>query len=128
MVYKDELGYPPLGFVRVKIGQRDVLCQTLVDSGNLFGICISKKLSDKLKLKLNYTNKRVGTAVKTNSVQVIGRASKHFRLYIENIKRPVVIPPYVLEHLSHPINLGQAFLGQNNYDMYFRGKHIILKC
>ena len=128
MAVGDESHYTPLGFVRVKIGQRNVLCRTLVDSGNLFGTCISKTLSDKLKLKLNYTNKRVGTADKTNSVRVIGRVAKPFRLFIENIKKAVLIRPYVLEHLSHPINLGQAFLRQYNCDMYFRGKHIVLKC
>ena len=119
--------HPPLGFVRVKIGQRNVLCRTLVDSGNLFGTCISKNLADKLKLRLNHSHKRVGTADKTNSVRVIGRAAKPFRLFIENIKKAVLIRPYVLEHLSHPINLGQAFLRQYNCDMYFRGKHIVLK-
>ena len=106
MVHKDDPVHPPLGFVRVKVGQRNVLCRTLVDSGNLFGTCISKTLSDRLKLKLNYTNKRVGTADKTNSVRVIGRVAKPFRLFIENIKKAVLIRPYVLEHLSHPINLG----------------------
>ena len=128
MINNDESGHPPLGFVRVKIGQRNVLCRTLIDSGNLFGTCISKALSDKLKLQLNPTQKRVGTADKTRSVQVIGRVNKPFRLYIENIKRPVKIRPYVLANLSHPINLGQSFLRQYNCDMYFRNKHIVFKC
>ena len=128
MAVGDESRYTPLGFVRVKIGKRNVLCRTLVDSGNLFGTSISKNLADKLKLQLNYTHKRVGTADKKHSVRVIGRVSRPFQIYIENIKRPIYIRPYVLEHLSHPLNLGQAFLRHNNCDMYFRGKHIILKC
>ena len=78
MALGDESSYLPLGFVKVKIGQRNVLCRTLVDSGNLFGTSISKTLADKLKLKLNYTNKRVGTADKQHSVRVIGRVSKPF--------------------------------------------------
>ena len=128
LVHKDESEYSPLGFVRVKIGQRDVLCRTLIDSGNLFGTCISKALADKLKLKLNHSNKRVGTADRTNSVHVIGRVSKPIRIYIENIRQPIIIRPYVLQHLSHPLNLGQSFLRRYNCDMYFRGTHIIFKC
>ena len=128
MAVGDESRYTPLGFVRVKIGKRNVLCRTLVDSGNLFGTSISKSLADKLKLRLNFTHKRVGTADKKHSVRVIGRVASPLQICIENIKRPMYIRPYVLEHLSHPINLGQAFLRHNGCDMYFRGKHIILKC
>ena len=95
MAIGDESQYTPLGFVRVKIGKRNVLCRALVDSGNLFGTSISKSLADKLKLKLNYTHKRVGTADKKHSVRVIGRVANPLQLYIENIKRLMTIRPYV---------------------------------
>ena len=116
----------PKGFIRVKIGSRDVLCRALIDSGNLFGTAISSDLAKRLNLKLNHTNKRVGTAVKSGSAQVIGRVKVPFKIYLENIKKSVKIRPYVLQNLSHPINLGQNFLRYYRCDLYFREKSVMM--
>ena len=110
----------------MKIGGRQILGRALVDSGNLFGTAISSDLAKRLKLKLNHSHKRVGTADKTDCVKVISRVKTPVKIYIENVKKSVLIRPFVLDNLSHPINLGQAFLRYNNCDLYFREKNIIL--
>ena len=97
-----------------------MLCRALKDSGNLLGTAISSELAKRLKLPLNRTNSRVGTADRTNSVQVVGRAKKPFNICLENMKGSVKIRPYVLKNLSHPINIGQNFLQYHQCDLYFR--------
>jgi len=62
--------------------------------------------------RINYTpaEKKVGTAEKGGSVKII-RRSVPFKIFIENIPQAVVIYPFVVKDLSHPVNVGRDFLG-----------------
>ena len=117
----------PIGFARIRFAGRNVLCQALVDSGNLFGPCISLDLAKKLNVKINKKIKKIGTADRSSQVTVLGRVSSPIKIYIEGIALAVAIRPYVMEKLSHPMNLGQDFLRKNNADLIFREKYVILK-
>ena len=66
---------------------------------------------------LYHTNKRVGTADKTNSLRLIGRVKNPLKIYIKNIKKAVLIRLFALDRLSHLINLGQTFLHYNNLEI-----------
>ena len=117
---------PPVGFIRTKIHSRNVLVKALVDSGNLCADLISEELSTTLKLKLKPTTKEVGTAATSGSIKIIGRAPK-IRLFIENIKKTIIIKPYVVRDLAHPMNLGQSFLRRNNAKLNFEQNGAMLE-
>ena len=99
----------------------------LIDSGNLFGPCISLDLAKKLNLNINKRTRKIGTADKSAQVTVIGRVKSPLKIYIEGVAVALQIRPYVMEKLSHPMNLGQSFLRENNADLIFREKYVILK-
>ena len=92
----------------------------LIDSGNLFGPCISLDLAKKLNLNINKRTRKIGTADKSAQVTVIGRVKSPLKIYIEGVAVALQIRPYVMEKLSHPMNLGQSFLRENNADLIFR--------
>ena len=83
----------------------------LVDSGNLVNDLISEDFAKKTGVKYEQIEKKVGTAAKGGSVQIIGR-SQPIKLFIENISQPVIIKPFVVRDLAHPINVGRGFLGR----------------
>jgi len=83
----------------------------LIDSGNLVNDLISADFAEKLKIKCRPVRKKIGTAAKGGSVQIIGR-SPPIKIFIENISKPVIIEPYVVKDLAHPINVGRDFLGR----------------
>ena len=117
----------PIGFARVRFASRNALCQVLIDSGNLFGPCISLDLAKKLNLPFNKRVTKIGTADKSAQATVIGRLKSPLKIFIEGVANAIQIRPYVMEKLSHPMNLGQSFLRENNADLIFRDSYVILK-
>ena len=99
-------------YVRIKIKGKPIVAKMLVDSGNLVNDLISEEFA--IAARINYTpaEKKVGTAAKGGSVKIIGR-SVPFKIFIENIPQAVVIHPFVVKDLSHPVNVGRNFLGRN---------------
>ena len=51
----------------------------------------------------------------------MGRLIQPLQLRIENISTPVFLRPYVVEELSHPINVGRDFLGRYKGRLEFEG-------
>ena len=90
-----------------------------MDSGNLFSDLISLELAEKLNLKFEPVNKEVGTASQTGAMQIIGKVHQ-LKMFIEGIKKAVIIQPYIVKGLAHQLNLGQHFLRTNQADMTFR--------
>ena len=115
-----------MGYIRAKVYNRSILLKVLIDSGNLFADLISEKLAKTLNLQIYGSQKNVGTASTQGSVTVLGR-TKPFRLYLEGIQDHVLVHPYVVRDLAHPLNLGQAFLRLNSADMTFRSEGIQLR-
>ena len=54
-------------------------------------------------------------------MSIVGRLIQPLQLHIENISTPVFLRPYVVEELSHPINVGRDFLGQYKGRLEFEG-------
>ena len=117
---------PPVGFVRTKIHSRNILVKALIDSGNLCADLISEELSNTLKLKIKPTTKEVGTAAASGSIKIVGRAPK-LRIFIENIKKTIIVKPYVVRDLAHPMNLGQSFLRRNKAKLSFEQNGALLE-
>ena len=97
-----------------------------MDSGNLFADLISEKLAKLMKLQIVGTPRTVGTANATGSVTILGK-TRPFKMYLENISEAVIVQPYVVKDLAHPVNLGQSFLRKHKADMNFRQEGIQLK-
>ena len=58
---------------------------------------------------------------KGGSVSIVGRLIQPLQLHIENISTPVFLRPYIVEELSHPINVGRDFLGRYEGKLDFEG-------
>ena len=86
----------------------------LVDSGNLVSDLISSEFADLAGLQYEPEKNKVGTAAKggSGSTSSVGKLVKPLQLHIENIATQVFLTPYVVEELSHPINVGRDFLGR----------------
>ena len=54
-------------------------------------------------------------------MSIVGRLIQPLQLHIENISTPVFLRPYVVEELSHPINVGRDFLGWYKGKLEFEG-------
>ena len=118
---------PTLGFTRARIVHRNCIVRALIDSGNLFHDIISADLAERLNLKIRPTKRRAGTASRQASCDIIGRVKSPVKICLEHIPNAMYIQPYVMRHLSHPLNLSESFLRKMEADMIFRQKHICLK-
>ena len=83
----------------------------LVDSGNLVSDLISEEFAQLARVPYEPVQKKVGTAAKGGSVNIIGKC-KPFKIFIENVSKAITIQPFIVKELSHPINVGRAFLGR----------------
>ena len=117
----------PLAYVRGKIKSKLVLVKILIDSGNLCNDLISEKLAKCLNLKIDKSIQRnVGTACSNGKVQMVGR-TQPICIYLEGLKYPVIIEPWVIRDLAHPVNLGEKFLRRYNANLQFMSNCIRLK-
>ena len=112
----------PKGYVRIKVAGRSVITHALIDSGNLYHDLISEELAKKLNLKVEGTPRKIGTASKEGSVDVLGKSTLKF--YMENIDKVLSIKPFVVRKLAHHMNLGEKFLRREQADMYFRHESV----
>ena len=98
-------------YVRVKIFKKPIVAKMLIDSGNLVHDLISEDFAKKIRVKYTPVTKKIGTAAKGGSVSIVGQ-SMPIKIFIENVAKPVIIEPYVVRDLAHPINVGRSFLGR----------------
>ena len=106
-------------YIRLKLYSRNVLVNALVDSGNLVDDLMSLDLAQSLKLPLTLDDRVIGTAGAGATLKVMGKAPSML-WYIEGLNKPVLICPLVIDKLSHPLNLGQAFLKRMSAGLQFK--------
>lgn len=95
--------------------------RALVDSGNQLeaGVAISEDLAGRLGVKVEARSQQtVGTARKGQFLENVGRAEP-IVLRLPGYTRSFVIRPVVLRGLSHPCNLGSAFLSHHGFTLKF---------
>ena len=117
----------PVGYIRAKLFNRNILVKTLIDGGNMFGSLISEELAKVMKVQVRGRAKSVGTAAKHSTVTVLGKATKPVKLFLEGVDRAVTFQPYVVRNLAHPINLGECFLRDIESDQMYRKKGVWLR-
>ena len=98
-------------YVRVKIFRKPIIAKMLVDSENLVNDLISEEFAKLARVPYEPVQKKVGTAAKGGSVNIIGKC-KPFKIFIENVSKAIIIEPFIVKELSHPINVGREFLGR----------------
>ncbi len=103
--------YSNSAYVRIKVFRKPIVAKMLVDSGNLVSDLISAEFANLMKAEYEPVTRKVGTAAKGGSVNIIG-SCKPLKIFIENIPDPITIHPFVVKDLSHPINVGREFLGR----------------
>ncbi len=107
--------------------RKPVIAKMLVDSGNLVNDLISAEFADLIKVRYIATQKqKVGTASKNGSVSIIGQC-RPFKIFLENLPKPLTIQPFVVKELSHPINVGRNFLGRYKGKLEFSPDHGFLE-
>ena len=87
--------------MRVKIFRKPIIAKMLVDSGNLVSDLISEEFAQLARVPYEPVQKKVGTAAKGGSVNIIGKC-KPFKIFIENVSRAITIQPFIVKELSHP--------------------------
>ena len=71
-------------YVRIKIRNKPIVAKMLVDSGNLVHDLISEEFAKIIRAKCSPVEKKVGTAAKGGSVNIVRRAAP-IRWFIENM-------------------------------------------
>ena len=116
----------PLGYLRSRIFGTRVFVRALVDPGNLFSTLISEELATKLKLRIQGQIRRVGTAEAGGEVIILGQTFG-LRIVLEGDLEPIMLSPFVVRRLAHPLNLGQDFLRQYDCRMEFSNREVSLQ-
>ena len=102
-------------YIRRKVSNKDVYALILVDTGNTtqnniiseeFFLLTGLPLVQQEELMLGTANREGG------GLQVVGRVAE-LKLHLEGMKTPVSIQRWVVQGLSHPINLGMKFMQEN---------------
>ena len=104
--------------MRTKIFNRPLLSMALVDSGNLSTTLISERFFQALNRPLLPTNIVLRSPNNKQDIVVLG-STPPFKIWIENLSRPVEIEPLVVRDLTYPINLGRSFLEKNRIILDF---------
>ena len=105
-------------FLRIKVCNQPLLSMALVDSGNLSTTLISEHFFEALHRPLLPTNIVLRSPNNKQDIVVLG-STLPFKLWIENLSRPVEIEPLVVQDLTYPINLGRSFLEKNRIILDF---------
>ena len=108
--------------VQIKIAGRIVLGQAVVNIANLFKPHVLLDLAKKLSLKPD----KFRTTGQSAQVRAIRRAYSPIEGHIGNAAITLASRCYVLDNLSHPMNLGQDSIRKNNTNLRFHEKHVIM--
>ena len=107
----NEKNHSNSAYVRIKLFKKTVVAKMLIDSGNLVSDLVSEEFAKLARFQYEPVQRKIGTAAKGGSVSIIGKC-KPFKVFVENMPDAVIIQPYVVRDLAHPINVGRSFLGR----------------
>ena len=115
-------------YARFKVKQRNIFGLALIDTGNLVHPSIvSGEFWEAIGGRINRTmGYKVGTAdSQSDGLQVQG-LREPWPIYLEGIEECYILEPLVIKGLSHSVNLGIAFLEENNLKLLCSEKEVVL--
>ena len=97
--------------------------RVLVDSGNLVFDCISKKMADKLGLKVKPLPKlKQAKAANKSTMPILGVSQNDIYVQFREGGRRYKFQPLIVAGLSHDVNLSSAFLARHNCVLHCRSR------
>ena len=106
-------------------------CQALPDSGNTWESVISAELFQRLGNRMFDLKKsnvgNIGTASKSESLDVIGQVPKPLNMTIEGIPGVFLFQPYVVNGLSMEVNISKGFMEKNGWDQMHSTRSLRIK-
>ena len=115
-------------YARFKVKQRNIFGLALIDTGNLVHTSIVsgefwEAIGGRINRAMDY---KVGTADgQSEGLQVLG-LGEPWPIYLEGIEECYLLEPLVIRGLSHSVNLGIAFLQENNLKLVCTGEEVAL--
>ena len=115
-------------YARFKVKQRNIFGLVLIDTANLVHpTIVSGEFWDTIGGRINRTmDYIVGTADgQSDGLQVLG-LGEPWTIYLEGIEECYILEPLVIKGLSYSVNLGIAFLQENNLKLLCSEKEVTL--
>ena len=103
---------PGPAYVWGRLGGRAEYVKIMIDSGNTVGDLVSEEFAGRLGLEGDKVQDHiaVSTAATATTVLVVKRC-REITTRLEGIEGEFTLRPLVVRGLTHPVNLGQHFLG-----------------
>ena len=103
---------PGPAYVWGRLGGRAEYVKIMIDSGNTVGDLVSEEFARRLGLEGDEVQDHIAvpTAATATTVLVVRRC-REMTAKLEGIEGEFTIRPLVVRGLTHPVNLGQHFLG-----------------
>ena len=105
---------PGPAYVWGRLGTREEYVKIMIDSGNTVGDLVSEELAERLGLEGNYIQDHISvpTTAAATTLLVVKRC-QGVTARLAGIAGEFTIQPLVVRGLTHPVNLGQHFLGRH---------------
>ena len=105
---------PGPAYVWGRLGGQAEYVKIMIDSGNTVGDLVSEEFARRLGLEGDEVRDHIAvpTAATTTTVLVVRRC-REMTAKLEGIEGEFTIRPLVVRGLTHPVNLGQHFLGRH---------------
>ena len=105
---------PGSAYVWGRLGTRGEYVKIMIDSGNTVGDLVSEEFAERLGLEGDDIRDHIAvpTAAAATTLLVVKRC-RGVTARLAGIAREFTIQPLVVRGLTHPVNLGQHFLGRH---------------
>ena len=105
---------PRPAYVWGRLGTRAEYVKIMIDSGNTVGDLVSKEFAERLELEGDEVQDHIAvpTAATPTTILVV-RQCQEITARLAGIEGEFTIRPLVVRGLTHPVNLGQHFLGRH---------------
>ena len=102
---------PGPAYVWGRLGGRAEYVKIMIDSSNTVGDLVSEEFAGRLGLEGDEVRDHI--AVPTATTVLVVKRCREITAKLEGIEGEFTIRPLVVQGLTHPVNLGQHFLGRH---------------
>ena len=105
---------PGPAYVWGRLGGRAEYVKIMIDSGNTVGDLVSEEFAEQLGLEGDEVRDHIAVpTAATDTMVLVVRRCQEMTAKLEGIEGEFTIWPLVVRGLTHPVNLGQHFLGRH---------------